>query len=98
MTHRGGRYSGAGRPDLILLDLNMPRMGGLEALAEIKRDEELRAIPVVVLTTSNAHPDVQSSYQHQASAFVTKPMDLDSFEAAVWQIRSFYSETAQLPE
>ncbi|WP_255363771.1 response regulator [Actinoplanes sp. TFC3] len=85
------------RPDLILLDLNMPRMGGLAALAEIKDDPELVAIPVVVLTTSEASPDVQASYQRHASAFVTKPMGLEEFEEAVQKISRFYSETAVLP-
>ena len=94
---REGTHTGAPRPDLILLDLNMPRMGGREVLAAIKNDEELRAIPVVVLTTSNAVPDVVGSYTQHANAYVTKPMDLDSFEAAVQQISRFYSDIAVLP-
>lgn len=94
---RAGGYSDAVRPDLILLDLNMPRMGGLQTLAEIKTDEALEAIPVVVLTTSDAQRDIFSSYQHHASAFVTKPMDLDAFETAVHRINAFYGETARLP-
>jgi CheY-like chemotaxis protein len=96
--YRRGKFSDAGRPDLILLDLNMPRIGGQEVLAEVKDDEDLKTIPVVVLTTSNAVSDVTQSYVRHANAFVTKPMDLDSFEAAVQQIRSFYSDTVRLPE
>ncbi|GIF17000.1 response regulator [Actinoplanes teichomyceticus] len=87
----------ANRPDLILLDLNMPRMGGLETLAEIKNDEHLRMIPVVVLTTSDAAADVNSSYRSRASAFVTKPIDLESFETAVQKINTFYRDVARLP-
>ncbi|MCY1143723.1 response regulator [Actinoplanes sp. Pm04-4] len=84
-------------PDLILLDLNMPRMGGLQLLEELKSDSQLQAIPVVVLTTSDAHPDILASYRHHASAFVTKPLDLDSFETAVQKINSFFADTAELP-
>ncbi|WP_308440182.1 response regulator [Asanoa siamensis] len=87
----------APRPDLILLDLNMPRMGGLAALAEIKSDDDLKAIPVVVLTTSDATSDVVNSYQRQANAYVTKPMELDAFEAAVAEINKFYRDVAILP-
>ncbi|AEV85555.1 chemotaxis protein CheY [Actinoplanes sp. SE50] len=94
---RQGPYADARRPDLILLDLNMPRMGGHEVLAEVKNDEALKSIPVVVLTTSNALPDITASYARHANAFVTKPMDLDGFEAAVRKIRKFYGETAVLP-
>jgi CheY-like chemotaxis protein len=90
-------YPDAPRPDLILLDLNMPRMGGRETLAEIKTDDELKAIPVVVLTTSSALTDIEDSYRHRANAYVTKPMDLDEFEAAVREINRFYRDTAVLP-
>lgn len=84
-------------PDLVLLDLNMPRMGGLQLLEEIKSDPRLQVIPVVVLTTSDAHPDIIASYRHHASAFVTKPLDLVSFETAVQKINAFYADTAELP-
>ncbi|WP_308208646.1 response regulator [Paractinoplanes aksuensis] len=84
-------------PDLILLDLNMPRMGGLQLLEELKSDPRLQSIPVVVLTTSDAHPDILASYRHHASAFVTKPLDLDRFESAVQKINAFFADTAELP-
>jgi CheY-like chemotaxis protein len=95
--NREGAYAGALRPDLILLDLNMPRMDGRETLAAIKTDDELKAIPVVILTTSGAAPDIASSYQHRANAYVTKPFGLDDFEATVRQIDRFYREVAILP-
>jgi CheY-like chemotaxis protein len=94
---RKGRFASAHRPDLILLDLNMPRMDGRETLAAIKTDEDLKAIPVVILTTSGATPDIISSYQHRANAYVTKPFGLDDFEATVRQIDRFYREVATLP-
>src|SRR4051794_2719917 len=80
---RNGQYASAERPDLVLLDLNMPRMSGHEVLLRVKSDSALKAIPVVVLTTSEAGQDILSCYQHHANAYVTKPMDLDSFEAVV---------------
>ena len=92
-----GRFGDAHRPDLILLDLNMPRMDGRETLAAIKSDERLKAIPVVILTTSGATPDIVSSYQHRANAYVTKPFGLDDFEQTVRQIDRFYREVATLP-
>jgi CheY-like chemotaxis protein len=95
--NRSAPYSDAHRPDLILLDLNMPRMDGRETLAAIKSDEQLKAIPVVILTTSGAAPDIVASYQHRANAYVTKPFNLDDFEATVRQIDRFYREVAVLP-
>jgi CheY-like chemotaxis protein len=94
---REGRFAEAHRPDLILLDLNMPRMDGRETLAAIKTDEQFKAIPVVILTTSGATPDIVASYQHRANAYVTKPFGLDDFEATVRQIDRFYREVATLP-
>jgi CheY-like chemotaxis protein len=94
---RKGKFAEAQRPDLILLDLNMPRMDGRETLAAIKTDEQLKAIPVVILTTSGATPDIVASYQHRANAYVTKPFGLDDFEATVRQIDKFYREVATLP-
>ncbi len=84
------------RPDLILLDLNMPRLDGRETLAALKADRELRAIPVVVLTTSDAESDVLASYQRYASSYVTKPMDLDDMETVVDQIGRFYTGVSAL--
>jgi CheY-like chemotaxis protein len=95
---REGRYADASRPDLILLDLNMPRMDGRETLAAIKTDEQLKAIPVVILTTSGAAPDIAASYQQRANAYVTKPFGLDDFEETVRQIDRFYREVASLPD
>ena len=93
-----GRFTQPRRPDLILLDLNMPRMDGRETLAAIKTDEQLKAIPVVILTTSGAAPDIVASYQQRANAYVTKPFGLDDFEATVRQIDRFYREVASLPD
>ncbi|MFJ5220884.1 response regulator [Streptomyces sp. NPDC088354] len=88
------RRPGQARPDLIVLDLNMPRMNGRELLAVIKSDEDLRTIPVVVLTTSSAPDDVTAAYRQHANAYVTKPVNLDDFERAVQSIDAFYLDTA----
>lgn len=90
-------HTEAPRPQLILLDLNMPRMDGREVLAAVKSDEELRSIPVVVLTSSALDEDVLRSYELRANAFVTKPVDLDEFTAIVQRIESFYGQTVRLP-
>jgi CheY-like chemotaxis protein len=95
--HRRGLYQLARRPDLVLLDLNMPRMNGHEVLVAMKNDEGLKAIPVVMLTTSSAREDVVASYRQHASAFVTKPMDYDSFETAVRTINDFFQDVAAVP-
>jgi CheY-like chemotaxis protein len=94
---RSSPYENAQRPDLILLDLNMPRMDGRETLEAIKTDDGLKTIPVIILTTSGAAPDIASSYQHRANAYVTKPFGLDEFEATVRTIVRFYREVALLP-
>ncbi|MFJ9523405.1 response regulator [Kitasatospora sp. NPDC101801] len=91
------RTAGATRPDLIVLDLNMPRMNGRELLKVLKNDEDLRTIPVVVLTTSSAPDDVSGAYGSHANAYVTKPVNLDDFERAVQSIDSFYLDTATQP-
>ncbi|MDP9831222.1 response regulator [Kineosporia succinea] len=90
--HRPGRP----RPDLILLDLNMPRLDGRQTLVRIKADQHLRAIPVVVFTTSDAEADVLSCYHGHANAFVTKPMGLDDLEDVVDQIDHFYTGVSAL--
>ncbi|MEV4813793.1 response regulator [Micromonospora avicenniae] len=93
-----GRHTGAVRPDVILLDLNMPRMDGRQVLGEVKQDEDLRTIPVVVLTTSNADTDVIGSYTLQANAYVTKPIDLDDFNDVVHRIDEFFGRVVVLPK
>jgi len=94
---RGDGFDDAQRPDLILLDLNLPRMSGHEVLAEVKKDPELRRIPVVVLTTSQAHEDIAKSYDLHASVHVSKPVDFDEFAGVVKQIDEFFGSVAQLP-
>ena len=95
---REGPYAAAPRPDLILLDLNLPRKDGREVLAEVKSDEALRSIPVVVLTTSRAEQDVLSSYSLHANAYVTKPVDFDAFVRAIRQIDDFFITVVARPE
>lgn len=95
---REGEHAGAPRPDLILLDLNLPRKDGRQVLAEIKGDPELRTIPVVVLTTSNAEEDVLRSYQLHANAYVTKPVDFERFIEVVRQIDEFFVTVVKLPQ
>jgi len=90
-------HTNAVRPDLILLDLNLPRRDGLQVLQEIKNDENLRRIPVVVLTTSQADEDILRSYQLHANAYVTKPVDFDQFIKAVRQIDEFFVSVVRLP-
>jgi CheY-like chemotaxis protein len=92
-----GVYPDAVRPDLILLDLNLPRRDGREVLQEIKADPELRRIPVVVLTTSQADEDIVRSYNLHANAYVTKPVDFDRFIAVVRQIDEFFVSVVKLP-
>jgi CheY-like chemotaxis protein len=90
-------YAEGERPDLILLDLNLPKMSGHEVLAEVKADPTLRKIPIVVLTTSGAAEDVVRSYDLHANVFVTKPVDFDHFTAVIKQIDDFFLTVAQLP-
>jgi CheY-like chemotaxis protein len=92
-----GQYSEALHPDLILLDLNLPQMGGGEVLAAIKEDEKLRRIPVVVLTTSQAEQDIVKSYNLHANAYVVKPVDLEQFITVIKSIESFWLEIVRLP-
>jgi two-component system, chemotaxis family, response regulator Rcp1 len=94
---REGRYAGALRPDLILLDLNLPRKDGREVLKEIKSDEELKVIPVVVLTISRADEDVARSYHLHANCFITKPIDLNQFSKVVKTIQEFWLTIVRLP-
>ncbi|MEU1397635.1 response regulator [Micromonospora zamorensis] len=94
---REGQYAAAVLPDLILLDLNLPRRDGREVLEEIKKDENLRRIPVVVLTTSQADEDILRSYQLHANAYVTKPVDFERFISVVRQIDEFFVSVVKLP-
>lgn len=94
---RSGRHVAARRPDMILLDLNMPRMDGREVLGLVKSDPDLRTIPIVVLTTSNADSDILSSYTLQANAYVTKPIGLDEFNTVVRHIDEFFGQVVVLP-
>jgi CheY-like chemotaxis protein len=95
--YRRGAYSGAPRPDLVLLDLNLPSTNGREVLAEIKRDDELKAIPVIVLTTSADHRDIADSYALHANAYVVKPVDFEAFLDAIRSIQDFWLKQARLP-
>lgn len=92
------KYSDAPRPDLIFLDLNMPRMNGCEFLTAIKADLRFNSIPVVVLTTSDLEKDIISSYQHGAAGYVTKPMDIQQFIAAIQQIGDYWFNLVRLPQ
>ena len=92
-----GRFEDAPTPDLVLLDLNLPRMDGREVLAAMKGDEDLRRIPVVVLTTSEAEEDVLRSYSLHANAYVTKPVDFQRFIEVVRQIDDFFVQVVRLP-
>jgi two-component system, chemotaxis family, response regulator Rcp1 len=95
--HREGDYSDMVRPDLILLDLNLPRKDGRTVLAEIKADEHLRSIPVVVLTTSRAESEILAAYDLQANCYVTKPVDLRAFQTIVQAVESFWFSVVKLP-
>jgi two-component system response regulator len=94
---REGEHADAPQPDLVLLDLNLPRKDGREVLAEVKRDDALRHIPVVVLTTSKAEEDVLKSYKLHANAYVTKPVDFERFIDVVRQIDEFFVTVVKLP-
>jgi two-component system, chemotaxis family, response regulator Rcp1 len=92
-----GKYTKAPRPDIILLDLNLPKKDGREVLSEIKQDDDLRAIPVVILTTSQAEEDVLRSYDLHANCYVTKPVDLEKFIVVVQSIDRFWLTVVTLP-
>lgn len=94
---REGKYSDAVRPELILLDLNLPKKDGREVLAEIKADKDLRRIPVVILTSSAAEQDIVKSYNLHANCYVTKPVDLDQFINVVKSIEYFWLTVVRLP-
>jgi two-component system, chemotaxis family, response regulator Rcp1 len=94
---REGNYASVPRPDLILLDLNLPRKNGREVLAEVKEDPQLRTIPIVILTTSNAEEDILKSYDLHANCYVVKPVGFESFLKAVQSIRNFWFSVVTLP-
>ncbi len=93
-----GPYANVALPDLILLDLNMPKKDGREVLAEIKADEKLRSIPVLVFTVSSADKDILAAYNLQASAFITKPIDVDEFITVVKSLEEFWLTIVKLPQ
>ena len=94
---REGSYAGALRPDLILLDLNMPRKDGREVLAEVKADEKLKNIPIIVLTSSSAEQDVRKAYSLHANCYLTKPVDFAKFKEVVKAIEVFWFDNVTLP-
>ena len=94
---RGGVYSAAPRPDIVLLDLNLPKKDGRQVLAEVKADPELRRIPVVILTTSKAEEDILKTYDLHANCFITKPVDFDQFVRVVQSIEHFWLSIVTLP-
>lgn len=94
---RRGRFAEAPRPELMLLDLNLPRKSGYEVLAEMKRDRALRTIPVIVFTSSGASPDIFKAYEMEASCYVTKPTDIDDLFRIIKAIEAFWFEVAILP-
>ena len=93
-----GIYADAPRPDLILLDLNLPKMDGREVLAHIKEDDDLKTIPTVILTTSEAETDIRKSYELKANCYLTKPVHLDAFESLVKSINDFWLTKVKLPQ
>lgn len=96
-VRRNGKYAQAPRPDLILLDLNLPRKNGREVLAEIKSDEDLKRIPVVILTASKDEEDILKSYNLHANCYITKPIDLHQFVRVVRAIEDFWLTIVKLP-
>jgi CheY-like chemotaxis protein len=95
--HKEGEYANAVRPDLILLDLNLPKKDGREVLAEVKVDEDLKRIPVVIMTISKAEEDILKTYNLHANCYITKPIDLDQFIKVVKSVESFWLAIVELP-
>jgi two-component system, chemotaxis family, response regulator Rcp1 len=96
--HHEGAYAGSPRPDVILLDLNLPKMDGREVLAHVKGDFSLKLIPTVVLTTSDSENDILQSYQLQANCYLSKPVELEEFESLVRSINDFWLTKVKLPQ
>lgn len=95
---REGRFAGAPRPDLILLDMNLPKEHGRELLADIKSDPDSRSIPVIVLTSSDRDKDIQSAYDLHANCFIIKPIDLEQFMEVIHAVMNFWLKVARLPK
>ena len=96
--HKEGKYADAVNPDLILLDLNLPKKDGREVLAEVKADPKLRRIPVIILTTSKAEEDILKTYNLHANCYITKPIDMDQFIKIVRSMENFWLAIVTLPE
>lgn len=96
--HRDGEYADRPTPDLVVLDLNLPKRDGREVLAELKSNEELKRIPVVVLTTSNSPEDIAAAYDLHANCYITKPVQLDDFTEVVKSLKSFWLKVVTLPK
>jgi len=96
--YQEGKYTDAPRPDIILLDLNLPKKDGREVLSEIKSDESLRRIPVVILTTSEAEEDIHKAYDNHANCYITKPVDVEQFFKIVQTIQGFWLTIVKLPK
>lgn len=95
--HRRGKYVNAQRPDIVLLDLNLPRKDGFEVLKEIKEDPDLKTIPIIVLTASKAEEDAAKSYIHHANCFISKPVRMEEFNKVIREIEEFWFSVAKLP-
>lgn len=95
--YKKGNYKNAPRPDLVLLDLNLPLKDGREVLVEIKENEDLKSIPVIILTTSSSPEDIEEAYKHYASCYITKPANLDNFIKALKSLEDFWLNMMRLP-
>ena len=96
--HKRGKYENAETPDLILLDINLPKIDGIEVLSRIKADEQLMVIPVVMLTTSDSEKDIFESYQSHANCYITKPVNFENFMDVIQTIKDFWINIVQLPK
>lgn len=96
--HKRGKYENAESPDLILLDINLPKMDGIEVLSHIKSDEQLMVIPVVMLTTSESEKDIFESYQSHANCYITKPVNFENFMEVIQTIKDFWINIVKLPK
>jgi chemotaxis family two-component system response regulator Rcp1 len=97
-VHQSGKYAGAPRPDIVLLDLNMPKKDGRQVLRELKGDPDLRRIPVVIMTSSLAPADIEVAYAEHANCYVRKPVDFHQFQAMIRQIETFWFATVEIPD